>query len=229
MYLNQRSPEPEPTEAQRLHQLMGELAAELADRTGKPWGHAPGVGQGLCIDCGGYRIIFEGTTLLRDRGRHNLKVEMFNPLSLLGRYDEMKAEAWAPWPQVKLTKSAKAIANQLLKEVIPRAIERRASLDEAADRRRREIMAANDAVEFITRDIQWLRIEPASGEFGQAQALGGTGINPEMGFIANSKHRQNATVDLHLMNIPLGTAKKIAQLIDLEATAQLIDQDEDTD
>jgi hypothetical protein len=50
-----------------------------------------------------------------------------------------------------------------------------------------------------------------------------------MGFIANSKHRQNATVDLHLMNIPLGTAKKIAQLIDLEATAQLIDQDEDTD
>lgn len=144
------------------------LAAELTQRTGQPWNHAPGVNRGLCVDCGGYRLSFEPSGLLRDRGRCNLKVEMFNRLSSIFPWEDIKAEAWQPWLQVKLTKSAAAIANQLERDgTLERMASQRKTRDAVEQRRRQDAAAATAGAEYIAHDIAWLRVEAATNQHSQ--------------------------------------------------------------
>lgn len=232
MYLNDPTKQhtPEPTEAEQQQQLMSDLAAKLAKRTGQPWSHAPGVNRGLCVDCGGYRLSFEPSGLLRDRGRCNLKIEMFDRLNSVFPWEHIKGESWRPWPQVKLTKSAAAIANQLERdEVLSRMADLRKTRDAVEQRRRQDAAAATAGAEYIARDIGWLRVEPATGSFGEAHVKGTIGETLEMGYTSSSVYRKSGLVNLALLNIPLKTARKIAELIELEAIAQVIDQADDDD
>jgi hypothetical protein len=219
MYLNTPKDEQHDqgrNENERLSQLMIDLATELKERTEKPWTYAPGVG--LCIDAGGMRITFIKTEALRDRGRHNLKIEMFDRLSLLQTYEEFKK--YDPWPQVKLSKSAKAIANQLeTAGVINDMIAHRKALDNVEDRFRRDALAATAGAKFIALGLGWLRTTPASGRYIQAEILGTIGETIEIGYKAETLYRNTALVNIHLANVPLKTARRIAELIEQDATA----------
>lgn len=226
MYLNNQPAQPspeEPSEEQRLAQLMQDLATELATRTGKPWSHAPGVG--LCVDCGSMRIIFNPSGKLRDRERHTLELSIFNRLK--DAQEKLEEPAWAPWPQVKLTKSAGAIANQLQRsEILDRLALARKNADMWEDMKRRDIAASTAGVEYIAKDYPWLQAHPAQ-LYTYAKAKGQCG---NMSFEAESVFRQPGHVNLTAANIPLKVARKIAQLIELENIAQLIDQaDDDAD
>lgn len=209
---NQHSPEPTLTDQEKKDFLMRELAEILAADPNRPlpWAYAPGVGLTVC--CGIMRITFVESSLLRDRQRANLVLEVFDDLSHDHRTYEFRGQA----PQVKLTKSAVAIANQLQRSGV---IEQLAMYAEIVRDKNRIFRQEGQAALTTLKEIaalapQQLDVRPVSP--GMAKLMGSLElVKVEMG---TRWHRPSDIDQLNLSHLSAGEAQAvIAALIKYQA------------
>ena len=207
MYLNTPKDEQHDqgrNENERKSWLMRELADILrADPDSqKPWAHAPGVGQGLCVDCGSMRITFVESQLLRDRGRCNLVLEVFDTLS----NDHRTYEFIGQMPQVKLTKSATAIYNQLKhSNVLSQLQTYSKSVEDKNQLFRRESAIALEMVQALASIWPGLDAHPRSPGIAELSgSVGGVKVKASTRW-----HRPTELDTLTLTNLTGGEARVI--------------------
>lgn len=180
------------------NQMMRTLAAKLAEHSGQPWSHIPGIARGLCLESGiGYRIIFEPITI--HGCISTLRIEML-------RQQHEKWESWPQqWPHVDLSGHPSKIALQLEREVLPRTVAERKKLDEQENLQIQSLKA-------IALNIPWLRVVESGRDSGN-QVVGSIGTNPETRYIASPVPQDVGLVNISLLNVPIKIAREVTQLI----------------
>lgn len=147
------------------------------------------------------RLKFEPTTKIRDKDRHICKWDVFDGqewVSLNHRLDSM-------WPQIKLTKSARAIANDLQRRILPDARK-----DVVTQQRSRQAVDAENSLAQMTL----INCRNAGGE-RNLRVEDRHGIPRLIGTIDGAKVEGDCTwrkpnrVNLRLENLTQFTAERV--------------------
>ena len=169
------------------------------------WWHDEQHAQGLCIRCETLRISFIPTTAIRDKGRHNLHLEIWDREA--GRFDTHKFIGQCP--QVKLSKSATAIFNQLKRaKVVEQLMTCSNTLETAIATREREGVIAQASVNAIAQDIRTLRTEQLTTSTANLKGnIGGVDIEGQ------TKWHKPTLLDVNLRGIHYKDLRALLEML----------------